>query len=75
MKRFALWALPLGFLGFFFFYPLSRILAFGLNLSAITTPNLQLAAQVTFFTFYQAVLSTLLTLIIGIPSAYLFAAV
>ncbi len=73
MKRFALWALPLGFLGFFFFYPLSRILAFGLNLSAITTPNLQLAAQVTFFTFYQAVLSTLLTLIIGIPSAYLFA--
>jgi thiamine transport system permease protein len=68
-----LWALPLGFLVIFFFFPFFRILSFSFSPDALSPPNLQLAVQTLFFTLYQALLSTLLTLLIGIPSAYLFA--
>ena len=60
------------FLGAFFFYPFLRILAFGLSFETLKVNNLQLAFHVLLFTFYQASLSTLLTLLIGLPSAYLF---
>jgi len=73
LPRFLLWVAPLTFLGLLFFYPFLRILSFGLNLATFSTDNLQLAFHVLFFTFYQAALSTLLTLLIGLPSAYLFA--
>ncbi|MBU2612087.1 MAG: ABC transporter permease subunit, partial [Chloroflexi bacterium] len=64
------------FLGLFFFYPLARILWLGLNpasLSGIGTSSLRFTFSVLLFTFYQAILSTLLTLLIGLPAAYLFA--
>jgi thiamine transport system permease protein len=64
------------FLGLFFFYPLARILWLGLtpaSLSSIEIPSLRLTFYVLLFTFYQAFLSTLLTLLIGLPAAYLFA--
>ncbi len=63
----------LAFLGLFFFLPLTRILAFGLDASAVTLDNLRLASHVLFFTFYQAFLSVLLTLVLGLPAAWLFA--
>ena len=72
-RRILLWLAPLIFLGVFFFYPFLRILAFGLSFETLKANNLQLAFHVLFFTFYQASLSTLLTLLIGLPSAYLFA--
>jgi thiamine transport system permease protein len=68
-----IWFAPLIFLGVFFFYPFLRILAFGLSFETLKANNLQLAFHVLLFTFYQASLSTLLTLLIGLPSAYLFA--
>jgi thiamine transport system permease protein len=71
--RFLLWLLPLSFLAVSFFVPLSRILALTFNVNTFTTENLQLAYRVLLFTFYQAILSTLLTLLLGLPSAYLFA--
>lgn len=71
--RLALWLLPLSFLIFFFFYPLSRILTLTLDPQTLTTQNLVPASRVLAFTFYQAFLSTLLTLLLGLPSAYLFA--
>jgi len=64
------------FLGLFFFYPLSRILWLGLNPSSIKSldlASLQLALHSLGFTFYQAALSTFLTLVIGLPAAVLFA--
>jgi thiamine transport system permease protein len=64
------------FLGLFFFYPLARILWLGLNPAALNTLNLaslQLAVHSLGFTFYQAALSTLLTLVLGLPAAVLFA--
>lgn len=72
-KRALLWLLPLTFLAVAFFYPLSRILALTLDPAAITSENVLLASNVLLFTFYQAALSTLLTLLLGLPAAYLFA--
>ena len=71
--RILLWLLPLSFLLIAFFYPLWRILALTLDSQTLTTQNLLLAFDVLLFTFYQAVLSTLLTLLLGLPAAYLFA--
>jgi thiamine transport system permease protein len=72
-SRFLLWLLPLSFLAVAFFYPLFRILALTFDSSTLTSENLQQAGRVLWFTCYQAVLSTLLTLLLGLPAAYLFA--
>jgi len=64
------------FLGLFFFYPLARILWLGLtpvSLLTITPESFLLTSHSLLFTFYQSFLSTLLTLLIGLPAAYLFA--
>jgi thiamine transport system permease protein len=75
-----LWLLPLAFLGIFYFFPLTSILkiSFESDGTGVLTPiiealNSQSIRQVIWFTIWQAVLSTLLTLIIGLPGAYLFA--
>jgi thiamine transport system permease protein len=72
LGRLALWVLPLSFLIVAFFYPLSRILVLTFDPQTLTAGNLRLAADVFLFTFYQAALSTALTLLLGLPSAYLF---
>lgn len=71
--RFALWVLPLAFLIVAFFFPLTRILALTFDPQTLTSENLLRASEVLRFTFYQAALSTLLTLFLGLPAAYLFA--
>src|SRR5574342_1397060 len=71
--RILLWILPLAFLGLFFFYPLARIFASTLNASALTPENIKVTLYVLRFTLSQATLSTLLTLLLGLPAAYLFA--
>lgn len=71
--RLLLWLLPLSFLAVAFFLPFFRILGLTLTPHTLTAENLQLAARVLFFTFYQAALSTFLTLLLGLPAAYLFA--
>jgi thiamine transport system permease protein len=73
LNRILLWLLPISFLSIAFFHPLSRILALTLDPGTLTSQNLLLAARVLLFTFYQAALSTLLTLLLGLPVAYLFA--
>ena len=72
-NRLLIWSLPLSFLTVFFFVPFARILVYSLRWEAFSADNLQLAAQTLLFTVYQAVLSTLLTLAVGIPAAYLMA--
>lgn len=69
----SLWLLPLSFLALAFFFPLSKILALTLSSSTFTLENLRNTQHVVLFTFYQATISTLLTLILGIPSAIIFA--
>ena len=61
------------FLAVFFFLPLTRILFLSLDASVLTSDNLQRALSVLRFTFYQAALSTILTFLLGLPAAVLFA--
>jgi len=71
-----LWVLPLAFLLIFFYQPLLAI--FRLVFSAQFSQGWKLFrwSQITkplAFTLYQATLSTVLTLVLGLPGAYLFA--
>lgn len=75
-----LWLLPLAFLGLFYFYPLGSILAlsFERGEGGLAGPFLQVLGSeslrgVIWFTVWQAALSTALTLLVGMPGAYLFA--
>ncbi|MBN1304265.1 MAG: iron ABC transporter permease [Anaerolineales bacterium] len=68
------WLAPLLFLGVFFFYPLFRIFELGFEVSVLSDPRAwQTSITALRFTLFQAVLSTLLTLLLGLPAAYLFA--
>ncbi len=68
---------PLIFLLLFYFYPMEAILrvslvdgSFGALLDRLARPGTQ---RVIRFTLGQALLSTLLTLLLGVPGAYVFA--
>lgn len=72
--------LPLAFLLLFYFYPLASII--GLSVAPEGRPDLAALArlvrssyyvEILWFTAWQAVLSTLLTMIVGLPGAYVFA--
>ena len=70
------WLLPGAFLAFFFYQPLLALFnllispTWGFDLAAL---NWNKVWNPLWFTFAQASLSTLLTLIIGLPGAWLFA--
>jgi thiamine transport system permease protein len=74
--RALLWILPVAFVGIFFYIPLVSILRMGAGaalragLGAFSARTILSAAG---FTFYQAALSTLFTVIVGLPGAYVFA--
>lgn len=75
-----LWAAPLAFLLLFYFYPLSSILqaSFARSASGLAAPFIQVFRDASLrgvlaFTFGQAILSTALTLLVGLPGAYLLA--
>lgn len=72
--RYLIFIIPLLFISVFFFYPLISILGLSLTRSAIgdLLAN-QYYLSVFWFTFWQAALSTILTLIVGLPAAYIFA--
>jgi thiamine transport system permease protein len=64
------------FLSVFFFYPLVRILWLGLNpvaLHSLPSGSFFVIRDASLFTFYQSIVSTLLTLALGLPAAFLFA--
>lgn len=78
--RITLYALPLLFFAVFFFYPLLRILHLSffpngqLNLGGIVEQLAQpFLWKVLWFTIWQAAASTILTLLGGLPLAYIFA--
>lgn len=75
-----LWLAPLIFLGLFFFYPLGSILRLSFSFGeaglidsireALASASIR---RVIWFTIWQACLSTALTLLLGLPGAYLLA--
>ncbi|MFN8380498.1 MAG: iron ABC transporter permease [Anaerolineales bacterium] len=72
-SRLLIWLAPILFLAIFFFYPLTKILTLTLDLSTLANrENLLITYHSLLFTLYQATLSTILTFILGIPSAILF---
>jgi len=80
LKSLTLWILPIGFLSIFFFLPLLSILMLSFTRGddgilpifkeIFESQSLQ---KVLLFTIWQATISTILTIIIGLPAAYLFA--
>ncbi|MFD0270945.1 ABC transporter permease [Streptomyces sp. NPDC127106] len=78
--RLALMAVPLAFFALFFAYPVTAIVGRGVRTDAgwqfgrigevLTQPDI---AGVLWFTAWQALASTALTLLIGLPAAYVFA--
>jgi thiamine transport system permease protein len=75
-----LYVLPLAFLLLFYFYPLGSILTLSFAPAGQVDPSAlrRLAttsyfARTLWFTMWQAALSTLLTLTLGLPGAYVFA--
>jgi len=71
-----LWAIPLAFLLIFFYQPLLAIFRLVFSTQFRQGWKLFRWSQITKplgFTLYQATLSTILTLILGLPAAYLFA--
>jgi thiamine transport system permease protein len=75
-----LYSLPLIFLAIFYFYPLFRILRLSLFVDEQLTLrsigeilNRPFVWRVLWFTTWQATVSTLLTLLLGLPLAYFFA--
>jgi len=65
-----LWALPLGMFALFFFYPLFTILSTMFSRAGEIIPSA--VWEPLLFTSYQALLSTLLTLLFGLPAAWVF---
>ncbi len=75
-KKLLPWLAPGIFLAVFFFYPLIHILWTGLNpasFGSLRTEAYGVALDSLLFTIYQALLSVLLTLLLGLPAAFLFA--
>lgn len=72
-RRLLLWLPTVLFLGVFFYQPLLRIFGISLDVTGLTSFDHRLTISVLGFTFYQAVLSTILTLLFGLPAAFLFA--
>jgi thiamine transport system permease protein len=75
-----LWLAPLVFLGLFYFYPLASILGLSLTWNGVNPAatfwgaiTSSLVGKVLLFTVWQALASTLLTLLFGLPGAYLIA--
>jgi len=79
-RTLALWLLPLSFLALFYFYPLGNILklSYTSRVGGVAAPLIEALSSntvkhVLWFTIWQAIVSTLLTLIVGLPGAYLLA--
>lgn len=79
-RRNLIFIIPLTFLAIFFFYPLATIIARGLapegviDLSSFgTLVGSPFYLQTVWFTFWQATVSTLLTIVLALPAAYVFA--
>ena len=70
-RRLIGWFPPLLFLGVLFFWPLANILSRGFQGDWVLHLLDLRDWQITWFTIWQAVLSTLLTLVFAVPGAYL----
>jgi thiamine transport system permease protein len=66
-----LWAIPLSFVAVLFYWPIAKITSLGFSGDWLTTLSEPKTLEIIWFTLWQAALSTLVTLVIAIPGAYL----
>lgn len=64
------WALPVGFIGLLFYYPLGTILLRGLSPATLSTLANSQVQNAIAFTLWQAGISVVLCLALGLPLAY-----
>lgn len=78
--RWILFSLPLAFLILFYFYPLIKIVLLSFLPEGVWEPeklsklvNSPIYGRILWFTCWQAALSTIITLMLALPGAYVFA--
>ena len=69
-KKVWLWAAPLLFVGVLFYWPLLKIIGVGLTADWFEIYFEPATLKAIWFTIWQAAVSTLIALVIGIPGAY-----
>jgi thiamine transport system permease protein len=71
LTRKLLWAIPLTFVAVLFYWPVVRVTSLGFSGDWLTTLAEPKTLEIIWFTLWQAVVSTVLTLALAIPGAYL----
>ena len=71
LTRKLLWAIPLTLVAVLFYWPIAKITTLGLSGDWLATLGDPKTLEVIWFTLWQAGLSTVVTLLIAIPGAYL----
>jgi len=71
LTRKLLWAIPLTFVAMLFYWPIAEITTLGLSGDWLATLGDPKTLEVIWFTLLQAGLSTVVTLLIAMPGAYL----
>jgi thiamine transport system permease protein len=66
-----LWVIPLTFVAVLFYWPIAKITSLGFSGEWLATLSEPKKLEVVWFTLWQAAVSTLVTLVIAIPGAYL----
>lgn len=66
----ALWAAPLLFIGVLFYWPLAKILSLGFSGNWFESIATSKVLDIFWFTIWQALLSSLISISLGIPGAY-----
>lgn len=70
LKRIALWVVPAFVIGVLFYWPMARVLGQGLNGYWLATLAEARVVDAVWFTIWQAVVSTVICLVMGLPAAY-----
>ncbi|MEY4078949.1 MAG: hypothetical protein RIS80_718 [Actinomycetota bacterium] len=70
LKRIGLWTIPVFVIGVLFYWPMLRVLGLGLVGDWLGTLAEPRVTDAIWFTLWQAVLSTLVCLVMGLPAAY-----
>jgi len=71
LNRKFLWLIPIAFIGIAFYYPVIAVLDLGVGSHFLSTSPSEIGVwPVLWFTVWQALLSTAICLVLGIPGAY-----
>ncbi len=70
LKRATLWMVPIIVIGVLFYWPMTRVLSEGLTGDWLATLAEPRVVGAIWFTIWQAIVSTIICLVMGLPAAY-----